>query len=207
MSSFQDLMDTTPTPRIERLTYFDSEDVEPQIPIELQEYTSQLTALTLSSDEPNPREEEDLINEGVDVSIPGFNSLAYIYGTSEERVYTLVGTDASGVEKRIRFAPGTHGRARLRLRHELDVLTILAEYRVPQIPEIEKIQYFPDRGLCVVYPFVPVRTFQEYLDELMQKSYNERIGDILKFAQSLAKTLSATHMAGVFRKKPLWRWS
>jgi hypothetical protein len=31
-------MDPTPTPRIERLIYFDSEDVEPQIPLELQEY-------------------------------------------------------------------------------------------------------------------------------------------------------------------------
>jgi hypothetical protein len=38
MSAFSDLMDPTPTPRIERLIYFDSEDVEPQIPLELQEY-------------------------------------------------------------------------------------------------------------------------------------------------------------------------
>jgi len=165
--------------------------------------TSQLTSLTRSSDESNPREEEDL-TEGVDVSIPGFSSLAYIYGTSEEHVYTLKGTDASGKEKRLRFAPGSHGRARLRLRHELDVLTVLAEYRVPQIPEIEKLEHFPDRGICAVYPFVQVRTFQEYLDEVRQKSHDERIGEILKFAQSLAKTLSATHMAGVFRKNPFW---
>src|SRR5271170_5690013 len=38
MSAFSDLMDPTPTPRMERLTYFDSEDVEPQIALELQEY-------------------------------------------------------------------------------------------------------------------------------------------------------------------------
>jgi hypothetical protein len=133
------------------------------------------------------------------VSIPGFTSLAYIYGSSEERVYTLAGTDSSGVRKRIRFAPGTHGRARLRLRHEIDVLDVLAEYRVSQIPQIEKVEYFPDRAICAISPFSPVKTFQEYLDQVVQMGPDEQIGEILKFAQSLATTLSQTHLAGVFR--------
>lgn len=155
----------------------------------------------MSNEEPSPKEDEDL-SECVDVSIPGFSSLKYIYGTSEERVYTLIGTDSFGTQKRLRFAPGKHGRARLRLRHELDVLSVLAEYRVPLIPEIENIQQFPDRGICAVYPVLPVRTFQEYLHELLKKSHDERIGEILKFAQSLTRTLSATHLAGVFRENP-----
>lgn len=159
---------------------------------------SQLAPLTLCSEERNPREDDD-ITEAVDVSIPGFTSLAYIYGTSEERVYTLVGTDSAGIRKRLRFAPGSHGRARLRLRHELDVLNVLTEYSVAQIPQIEKVEHLPDRGICAIYPLLPVRTFQEYADEVLQMSHEQRIGEILKFAQSLATTLSQTHLAGVFR--------
>jgi len=195
-------MDPTPTPQIERLAYFDSEDVDPQMPLELRECTSPFRSANFGSDDVNAGEDEEGLADVVDVSIPGFSSLKYIYGTSEERVYTLVGTDSSGTEKRLRFAPGKHGRARLRLRHELDVLNVLAEYNVPQIPEIEKFEQFPDRGICAIYPHSPVRTFHEFLDEALKKSHDERIGEILQFAQSLTRTLSAAHIAGVFRKTP-----
>lgn len=40
MSNFPDVMDPTPTSKLEKLSYFESEDGEPQVPVELQEYTS-----------------------------------------------------------------------------------------------------------------------------------------------------------------------
>lgn len=39
-SNFSGVMERTPTSKLEKLSYFESEDGEPQLPVELQEYTS-----------------------------------------------------------------------------------------------------------------------------------------------------------------------
>jgi hypothetical protein len=153
-----------------------------------------------SDEEINHSDEGEDITAAVDTAISGFSDLEYVYGTSDESLYTLIGTHTeSGVRKRLRFAPGNRGRARLRLQHELNVLKMLEEYDVPQIPQIEQILDLPDRSLCVVYQFLPVKTFQEYLESITNLQWDERIGEVLKFARSVTVTLSAMHLAGVFR--------
>jgi hypothetical protein len=47
-----------------------------------------------------------------------------------------------------------------------------------------------------------VKTFQEYSDFVHTLEWEERTGEILKFAQSLAALLSEVHLAGVFRTSP-----
>jgi hypothetical protein len=133
------------------------------------------------------------------MSIPGFASLEMLHPTSEEHLYTLVGTTTAGVRKRLRFAPGTQGRARLRLRHELDVLRILQEQVVETVPQPDSVEYFPDRGICSIYAVMKTRSFHEFGDHIAQMDWSARLGCILKLAQSLAMTLSHTHMAGIFR--------
>lgn len=102
--------------------------------------------------------------------------------------------------KFLRFAPGTHGRARLRLRHELNVFEVLSNSRVRGIPSLERVDTFPDRAICAIYKFVTVKSFQNFSEELSSKTLTEKLGDILKFGQSVANTLSEAHISGVFRK-------
>lgn len=149
------------------------------------------------SDEANS--EADDLTELVDITVPGFTNLRYLHATTEERLYTLLGTTSAGTRKRIRFASGQHGRARLRLRHELNVLNLLKDFNVPHIPQLEKVETLPDRGICAIYPYVPMRTFQEYSDDIKAMEWDKRLGGILQFAKSLATTLSEAHLAGIFR--------
>jgi hypothetical protein len=147
----------------------------------------------------DPRSDEEDLTESVDVTIPGFHDLSYLYATTEERLYTLVGSDPTGTLKRLRFASPQHGRARLRLLHELNVVKVFTDFDVPHILQPERVEFFADRGICAVYTFRPVRTFQEYLDEITRMDWEARLGEILKFAKSLARTLSEAHSAGIFR--------
>jgi len=49
--------------------------------------------------------DEDVAAKAVDIRIPGYSSLEYVYCTSDERLYPLNGTeDAISVQKRLRFA-------------------------------------------------------------------------------------------------------
>lgn len=156
------------------------------------------------SDEPNAVE-EDVAAEAVDIQIPGYSSLEHIYGTSDERLYTLNGTeDATGIRKRLRFAPGQFGRARLRLGHELSVLEALSSNRLRHIPHLEDVVRLRDRSICAVFPFKPVQTFQEFSDFVRTLEWGQRLGEILKFAQSLAALLSEIHLARVFRTSKFW---
>jgi hypothetical protein len=157
-------------------------------------------ALTfVRSDEPIAAE-EDITAEAVDIAIPGYSSLKYVYGTSDERLYTLDGTeDATGLRKRLRFAPGNFGRARLRLGHELSVLQALSSNRLRYIPHLENIIMLPDRSICAIFPFKPVHTFQEFANFVNSLEWGQRLGEILRFARSLAALLSEIHLGGVFR--------
>lgn len=151
------------------------------------------------SDEPNGAE-EDVAAETVDISIPGYSSLGYVYGTTDERLYTLNGTeDATGARKRLRFAHGKFGRARWRLGHELSVLQVLSNSRLRHIPRLEDVIRLPDGSICAIFPFKPVRTFQEFSGFVQTLEWDQRLGEILKFAQSLAALLSEIHLAGAFR--------
>lgn len=87
----------------------------------------------------------------------------------------------------------------LRLRHELNVLKVLADFEFEYIPQPEKVEFLPDRGICASYPFQLARTFQQYLGEVTEMDWADRIGEILKFAKSLAITLSKAHLAGIVR--------
>ena len=96
----------------------------------------------------------------VDVGIPGYDSLTYLYGTTEERLYTLVESH-SGTRKHIRFASRKYGRAWISS-------DVLKEYGVSQTPQPEAVKTVPDRGICAEYPFVPVETFREFSEEMMK---------------------------------------
>lgn len=124
-----------------------------------------------------------------------------LYPTTEEFLYTLLGTTANGGRKRLRFAPGNQGRARLRLRHELDVLRILQEHAVEKVPQPEQVKSLPARGLCSIYSVRETRPFQEFVDHIAKTDWTPRLGSILKFAQSLATTLAEAHTAGIFRTR------
>jgi hypothetical protein len=144
--------------------------------------------------------EENVASVTVDIRVPGYSNIEYVYGTTNERLYTLNGTqDGTGVRKRLRFAPGKYGRARLRLGHELSVLQALASNRLRHIPRLETVLQLPDKSLCAIFSYKPVKTFQEYSDFVHTLGWEERTGEILKFAQSLAALLSEIHLAGVFR--------
>jgi len=112
-----------------------------------------------------------------------------------------MGTTAAGERKRLRFAPGNQGRARLRLRHELDVLRILQQHAVEKIPQPERVDGLPDRSLCSIYSVRATRTFQQFADYIAEMDWAARLGSILKFAQSLATTLAESHTAGIFRTR------
>jgi len=133
------------------------------------------------------------------VTIPGFQSLSYLSARSEDGIYTLVGKSTEGVRKRIRFASSKHARARLRLRHELSVLKVLEEYKVSGVLQPEDVETSPDNGITAIFKFRPVKSFQAYFDSVNAMNWWSRLGEILKFTQSLTKLLSKVHQAGIFR--------
>lgn len=104
----------------------------------------------------------------------------------------------------MRFAPGEHGIARHRLIHEHNVLDILKDYGTESIVFPEKVETLPDRTICAIYPFIPLKTFQEYFEKIDKMQEWARLGEILKFARSFCQILSEVHLAGVFRS--LHRW-
>jgi hypothetical protein len=65
--------------------------------------------------------------------------------------------------------------------------------------QLESLEQFADKGICAVYKFKPFISFTAYTDKLNSIEWWSRLGEILKFAQSLAKALSAIHQKGVFR--------
>jgi hypothetical protein len=144
--------------------------------------------------------EADDISQFVNAIILGFESVTFLYPMTEEHLYTLTGHAASGLRRRLRFASGNHGRARFRLKHELNILNVLKDYGIGQIPQLDTIRRLPDGGICAIYFDSEPTKFQDFANETIELEWPLRIGAILKFAQSLASLLSKTHTAGVFRK-------
>jgi hypothetical protein len=142
--------------------------------------------------------DEDL-SQPVDITIADFHSLEYYRTTSDDGLYTLTGVNVDGIRKQLRFAPGKHGRARVRLLHELEVLDVLKEALARKIPQPEDVKTFPDRSVCAVYEYTPVESFQQYLRRVVAMDWRSRLGEILKFGQSLIEKLSEIHDAGIFR--------
>jgi hypothetical protein len=155
-----------------------------------------------SSEEPDPIEIAQDLTQPVDITIPGFQSLKYLYPTSEEHLYTLTGTTSERTFKRLRFARGKDLRARIRLRHELNVLQVLKRANLTTLPQPENVLALPDLSICAVYENNPVVSFQRYLDKITSMDWWPRLGEILRFAHSLGKTLSEVHVAGIFRSEP-----
>ena len=193
---------TTPTSRLELTGYFSRSDShvmdEPLDPADISEYHDFLTKLT-NNRRSNSRGDDHEDIEALNVEIPGFSGLEVLCPTTEEFLYTLIGRAANGESKRLRFAPGNEGRARLRLRHELDVLRILQEHAVERAPQPEQVTYLPTRAICSIYSVRQTRSFQEFVDQISKTDWILRLGSILKFAQSLATTLAESHTAGIFR--------
>ena len=92
---------------------------------------------THSSEEANPAEED--LSAVVDIIAPAFNFFTYRYVTSDEHHYTPVRRNDLRMSKRLRFYPRDHSRQGLRLPHKLNVLNVPPEYRLMQIPQLEKI--------------------------------------------------------------------
>jgi hypothetical protein len=156
---------------------------------------------TKSFSTPNKEENRP---ETINLSIPGFESISLVCNRAEQRICTVIGTTSTDVLKRLRFAPGAHGLARHRLIHENIVLDILKDYGCTRILQPEKVEVLSDRSICAIYPFTPAKRFQEYLDEITEMEWWLKLGEILKFAHSLAQMLSEVHLAGVFRMAHLW---
>ena len=110
-----------------------------------------------------------------------------------------MGDTNDGFRKRVRYAPGSPGYARLRLRHELSVLNTFQLYGALQIPQPEKVDTLPDRGVYSVYPVTPTQSFQEFTENVAKTDWWPRLGSILMFAQSFATVLTESHSAGIFR--------
>lgn len=171
------------------------------IQLNCQSTCSPNTSLTCNRSDPqtNPNETNIDLTQPVNISIPGFQSLNYLSATSEEGLYTLSGETSKKIRKRLRYAPGTEGRAKLRLRHELNVLKVLEGVETTGIWKLEGMQNFPDKGICAIYTLRPFMTFKEYVSKLGTIEWWSRLGNILRFAQSLTKLLSSIHQAGIFR--------
>jgi polyferredoxin len=160
----------------------------------------ELNFLTVRN-ESSPEEDLETV-EMLIFTLPGFRSLQVLHQTSEEFLYTLMGETTDGFRKRVRYAPGSPGFARLRLQHELSVLQIFQQHGILKVPQPEKVDTLPDRGIYAVYPVTSTKSFQEFTDNIAKMDWWPRLGCILKFAQSFATVLTETHAASIFRITP-----